>query len=316
MIELEQLNKQFVLKRITQEEIFERYLKLPVSYKRTYRNPLRIDKDGSCKFFKSKAGILYFKDWSWRSFDCFSFVAQYYLIEFKQAIYKICNDFNLADITIQTKQLAEITHVVKPVVFSFDIKKFDKFTLQYWKQYLNWITEKDLNQYGIYVLYRYYKDGELKYTNYNEQRYLYILGEFKYQMYAPNSKEFKFLTTGTKVIGLKSIDYSQKYVVITKSVKDWFLSRLMGINSIGVLSEGAILDVDVIISINKFEIAFTLFDNDWAGRKASTRFKKDYNTIPLIFPADLEKDLSDNLKKYGEHSIGELINEVKDYYNL
>ena len=319
MISLEPINRKYVLDRITQEAIFEKYMNVSIDYKKTYKNPLRDDKDGSCKFYISESKILYLKDWSWRSFDCFSFVEHYYYIEFKMAIYKICYDFNLTEINklpVASEGIKNLSSIVKPVVFSFDIKDFDKNTLSFWKKYISWITPEILNKYGVFVLYKYYKDGELKFTNNKEQRYVYILGEFKYQMYSPHEKQFKFLTTGTRVVGLKSIDYSKEYILIIKSIKDWVLSRLLGLNTIGLISEGASLTSEALDVIDKFPYCLTLFDRDRAGKKASIKFKKEYSTIPLLFPEDLEKDLSDNLEEYGENDIWELIVETADRMNL
>jgi hypothetical protein len=83
--------------------------------------------------------------------------------------------------------------------------------------------------------------------------------------------------------------------------------RLLNINCIGVLSETIRLDADAISCIEKFKFQFTLFDNDTAGKKASITYKKDYNTIPLLFPKGEPKDFSDNLLKYGERDVNDMM---------
>jgi hypothetical protein len=59
--------------------------------------------------------------------------------------------------------------------------------------------------------------------------------------------------------------------------------------------------------LKKFKFQFTLFDNDTAGKKASITYKKDYNTIPLLFPKGEPKDFSDNLLKYGERDVNDMM---------
>jgi hypothetical protein len=313
--EEEELNKAFVLKRITEEQIFCYYFPLDaINYKRFYKNPLREDNDAGCKFYIHKtSGILYFKDFAWRSFDAFSFVQVKYFLNFNEAIFKIIQDFKLCDVSFNlTKEV--ITKLKKPAVtpkkvFSFDIKSWNTPLIEYWRKYISWITVEDLTRYNIFPLYKYYVDKECKYTNYKDIAFLYRLDKHIFQLYAPNKlfESIKFLTTSNKIFGIKSVDYNKEYIVIAKSYKDFFLMRLLNINCIGVLSETIRLDADAINCIEKFKFQFTLFDNDTAGKKASITYKKDYNTIPLLFPKGEPKDFSDNLLKYGERDVNDMI---------
>lgn len=322
MIEIEEINKEYVLKRLDQLTIFQYYFESKINYKTSYRNPLREDPEAGCKFYINKnSGILYFKDFAWRSFDCFSYIQVKYFLSFQEAIIRIVNDFNLDGNGYANKKEVDTIINRKPApkkVFSFDIKGWTPELLQYWKNHISWLKKEDLQNYNIFPFYKYYIDGECKYTSYKDIAFLYRLDKHMFQLYAPNKlfDAIKFLTTGTKVFGVKSVDYSKEYIVIAKSYKDFFLMRMLGINCIGVLSETCRLDLDSEFIIQKFKYVFTLFDNDIAGKKASIFYRDSYNTTPLLYKKGEPKDFSDNLLKYGENDVYEEVTGVASDFGI
>jgi len=311
MIEIEDINKDFVLRRLDQLTIFEYYFEKKIDFKLQYRNPLRDDDDAGCKFYINKnSGILYFKDFAWRSFDCFSYIQVKYFLSFQEAIIRIVNDFNLTGKGYENKK--GIDTIVKKAptpkkVISFDIKPWTPQLVQYWKNHISWLKKEDMENYNIFPFYRYYIDGECKYTSYKDIAFLYRLDKHIFQLYAPNKlfDVLKFLTTSTKVFGVNSVDYSKRYIIVAKSYKDFFLMRMLGINCIGVLSETCRLDLNAEFILEKFEFTFTLFDNDIPGKKASIFYRDTYKTIPLLYKKGEPKDFSDNLIKYGENDVYE-----------
>lgn len=323
MVEIEEINKDFVLKRLDQRTIFEYYFEKKIDEKFKYKNPLRDDDKPDCRFYENKnSGILYFKDFAWRSFDCFSYVETKYFITFQEAIIRIVNDFNLTGKGYLNLPKNIDSIVKKPPapkkVISFDAKGWTPELLQYWKNHISWLTKQDMEKYNILPFYRYYIDGECKYTNYKDIAFIYRLDRHIFQLYAPNKifNRLKFLTTGSKVFGVNSIDYSKDYIVIAKSYKDFFLMRMLQINCIGILSESARLDTEIQSIIEKFKYAFTLFDNDIAGKKASIYYRDNYSTIPLLYKKGEPKDFSDNLIKYGENDVFEEATNVASDFDI
>lgn len=324
MIVVESINKEFVLKRISEEDVFCRYMGIDnVDEKKSYKNDkLRTDKhNGSCRFYRNKnSGILYFNDFAWRSFDCFAYVQVMYGLEFQEAVYKIAVDFNLIDndkYKDTIKKYREIKDV--PRVYSFEYKPWNTHLINYWRKYISWITIDDLNRYNIRPLLSYSIDGNILYTvKYNEIAFVYQLDKYIFQVYAPFKlqNQLKFLTTANKILGLKTLDPDADYVVIIKSAKDFTLSRLLGLNSVGILAETMRLTLDAEIAIQNYKYKFTLFDPDWAGKRASIYYKQNYGTIPLLFGDGYEKDLSDNLEKYGEKEVWEVIQDVAERFAI
>lgn len=327
MIVIEEINKEFVLKRITEEQIFCYYMGIShIDYKKFYKNDkLRTDNDSGCKFYVNKnSKILYFKDFAWRSFDCFDYVGTLYNITGKKAfnkiILQIAKDFNLIDSSLPSNTI-QIFKQKPPErkIYDFEYKNWNTRLVNYWKKYISWITIQDLNNYNIRPLFSYSIDKEVKYkVPDSEIAFIYQLDKHAFQVYAPFKlkNELKFLTTETKILGLKSIDYSKKYILITKSYKDFVLARLLGVNCIGILAETIRLTIDAQLEIDKFDYAFTLFDNDLAGKKASIYYRDTYKTTPLLFPKIEPKDFSDNLEKYGENDMYELMTDIASRFSL
>jgi hypothetical protein len=59
---MKKLTKENILDLISEEQIFERYFGQKVDRRKKYVSPFREDKNPDCTFYRSKSGILYFKD--------------------------------------------------------------------------------------------------------------------------------------------------------------------------------------------------------------------------------------------------------------
>lgn len=322
--DFEEINKDFILARLTEEQIFEKYLEIDgLNTKKHYTNILREDKDKGCTFYVGESGRLYFRDWAWRDFDCFAVVMQKYLIGFQQSILKIAVDFNLLEGESKEINTETYKHLrdAKRKVISFDIKSWDKVGLAFWRKHISWLEPEHLEKYGIFMLYKLYIDNSIKYTNKNEAVFLYYMDKNRQQLYAPYKifkNTTKFITTGTKTWGTPSFNINLGYAVITKSIKCSFLARMIGLNNMGILGETMLLDEEAVNKLEYIEegYRFTLFDPDWAGMRAAIRYKNLYKTTPLFFPKDMKKDLSDNLEYYKEHFIMDYITDVANRFGI
>lgn len=328
MERLEYINKDFLLLRITPEQIFCYYFGiLEINLDNFYLNPLRDDNNPDCKFYINKdSSILYFNDFAWKHFDCFGFVQEQYGLKFNEAVYKIALDFELVDNENfsailghkKAKHLKNINPVEKKS-FKITKRKHNYRNLNYWRNFLSYITIQDLIDYNIYPLHTLYMNDRPIYSTSYKNSFVYLLGGRHFQCYGGEGnllRENKFFNTINKVVGLKILNNTKEYVVITKSYKDWFLMKLMGLNAITIMSETQRLSETNLSSLDGFKHIFTLFDNDIAGKKATIRYKKEYGTIPLLFPKDMKKDYSDNLLKFGDRNLWEYVQEVQEYYNI
>ena len=69
----ENLSKEFLLSKVTEEDIFMKYLNIYPNLNDYFRNPLRTDAHPDCKFYRDSRGTLKFKDFAYgMNIDCFN----------------------------------------------------------------------------------------------------------------------------------------------------------------------------------------------------------------------------------------------------
>ncbi len=334
--QLDTIDKEFIFKFLTQESIFERYLKLPVDEDEFYINPLRNDKYPDCKYFYQSNGRLWFVDFAGISYDCFNVVQTIFRCNYWTACRIIAKDFGLLDSDTSYNKItlnkSEIKREKIPVTIRVKQKRYwTKEALAFWEQFgLNLTRDELINElhvHGIYSLdagWLEYPDGTLKQVyDYNKYKpaYFYQLDEgYNYQLYFPyNSKDsVRFMQNRNDLLHYyKQLPERGKYVVITKSRKDAFFLKQFGVIAIAVLSERGKISKDIMINLQlRFTYVFTLFDSDWTGKRASVRMKQTYQTIPLLFSGNMKKDFSDNLREEGIEYMSELIEEIKQKFEI
>lgn len=323
-MEIHHVTKEFIFEHLTEEDIFMRYFPLShIKEGERHCNPLREDFNPDCKFYRNeRSNILYFNDFAWRSFDCISFVQNMYQLSYYQTLEHIAKTFNLTSsevLTIHKKTIA-----IKPKkVLDLKIaeKEFTHAELKFWKQYDDTVTPEILKEYHIHSLRSAWLDGKqiYDYSNYDLAFYYHLTNGYNYQLYNPNKffNTTKFIQTkNTYKIGYHTQNKKANYVLIIKSYKCYFVSRRLGINSIGQLTETMLFDKAFMKELQaNYEHIFTLFDNDKTGKMASINYKNRYNTIPLLFPPHMEKDLSDNVKE-NKVDVFFLMQELVETYDL
>src|SRR5690606_32710840 len=115
------IDKDFILSRVTQEEIFERYLGVQVRFGTFFKSPLRDDRKPTCTFMYTRNGRVWMTDWSGHfSGDCFNLVQFMYGCGFKEACEKIASDFNLTSKSPKVYQ--RVTPLMPQVRDSADIR--------------------------------------------------------------------------------------------------------------------------------------------------------------------------------------------------
>lgn len=318
-----EINKEFILSKLRQEDILKYYLGFEsIEFNRLYGNPLRQDDSPtSCSFFYDFKGILRFNDFAWRKFDCFDVVMYKYKLTFSQAIIKIGIDFKLFGknplSSLKANEYISHTYSIESN-FTVKVRDYNTRHLRFWQSFIPTLTKDDLLRANIYCLDTLWINNQIAYdVKYSEIAFVYHLKKGNnYQIYLPQTKlKNKFITSTTNVlVGKQFLNKKANYVVITKSYKDWFLLYKSGVNSVAILSE-TIINIRFEV-FDDFDYVFTLFDNDWKGRHSTYLWHKKYNTIPLLFPKDEPKDYSDNIVKYGIDDMFEQISYYKSYFNL
>jgi hypothetical protein len=115
----------------------------------------------------------------------------------------------------------------------------------------------------------------------------------------------------------KHIDYSQSYLIITKSYKDARILKNLKYNVIAVQSESTYLPDNYIKYLEKkFDKLFVLFDNDEEGINYIMKHQDRYNNltntlkfIPVWYDTTLPKDTGDVYSEYGKEKV---IKELKN----
>lgn len=309
-----ELTKTTILERITQEQIMERYLEVPVDTETFYQNPLRPDRRPGCRYYYNNQGKLYFHDWGKFHWDCFAVVQYRYGLSFIEALKKISHDFSLRDI--------EATHFEKyqaPVKVREEVKvcvrNWEKVDLDFWKK--GNIDVDTLKAYDIYPLKAFWINNEYYKCWKNDPTYCYYFGQGLYKLYFPARKEMRFWqninqTTDDLTQGWNKLPTNGDLLFITKSYKDVVSMSTFGLVADAVLSETHLISSARMANYkNRFKTIYTLFDADQAGRRLAIKFLNVHGVPPLFFPKGWGKDFYDNVKIFGEIEMIKLIDQWK-----
>lgn len=325
---LNEITKDEILKHITQEDIFQRYLGIVPTY-RPIKSPLRQDKHADCGFYVNSANVIkYYDKAKFINDDCFGIVKLIYNIDFNQALLLIANDFGLlASINASVPYREHITkeQILQPRVTKIEIqtRPFTKEDLDYWIQFN--ITEELLKKEKVFAV----KTAWVNDTISSRVIYNYIKGDICFAYTFPENKTIKlYLPQRRKtekrffaetdlfpLSGYKKLSTTGDYVIITKSKKDELCIKSFDIKNVcSTQNEGGIINRDIITDLyNRFDNIFVLFDYDKTGIKCTKLNKIQYPFIRPLFIRDKSKDISGYCKKYGINKTEEIINKFKEY---
>jgi hypothetical protein len=325
------ISKETILNIVSEQQIFDFYLKeygIKVEFNVQFRNPLRADNIAGCTFgFSTKSNKLILMDWAYESYSCFDIVMIKYKINYGQAIQKINRDINKileeTNVCFEVRKEREVSKKIITKVKEIKIKRklYSKRELDFWAINGLTITPNLLQKNKIFSVES-YKIGD-SFFKCDTITFAYHWFENNCQLYMPyndGKKRPKFLISPNLLIGDEEfLPQFGSHLVITKSKKDSFYLRLLGINSIFIVNEKIKIDeFTYAIYKAKFKNIFTLFDNDKTGLNLSIHYRKIYkDIIPLYFNKKThKKDFTDNLKYFGLEEIQNLIDIVKTKYNI
>lgn len=321
------LSKEFILKHLSQEEIYEKYLGVSVVYDKKICSPLREDKNPTCGF-KYVGNILYFRDFSGAFFgNCFDLVMHMHHCDFTGAMYTIAKDFGLITEEQQVKHI-DFNAEFKPKIYipplkarallNFVPRGYTKDDAEYWKRFE--ITRDTLDKFKVYPLQYLYKDSMLIYEyQVYDPAYLYWFKKDHYKIYFPYRSDSRFLGNTNVVQGLEQLPEEGTFLVVTKSQKDIMVLYEQSLPAVAWQGEGMIPPSDEIDSLRKrFPIIVSLYDFDLTGVRTANLLRKKDKVFPLFLTNGLlgssnwgVKDTAEFVEKYGKTKLTELINLVK-----
>ena len=306
LIEKPKLNKDLILSKLSEEQIFSFYIGSEIRSKKLFRSKLRNDKNPTCSMYRNKFGTLIYKDFATgQHLNCFAYVMEMFKCDYYTAIKIIANDFNIIHDSSIIKNKGKI------------ISKDFRIEEKWWAKY--GITPEILKRYDVYSCKHVFLNGQLIAKS---QQHCPIFGYYgkKYQgnelwkIYFPKRKEYRFIGNypSKKMQGYEQLPKTGKVCVITKSQKDCMSLYSLGIPACAPNSETVIPNEAIINDLkSRFKYIICLWDNDYTGISFLNKFKHKYpDLIYTWIPRSLKvKDISDYYKEYGKKETIKLIKE-------
>lgn len=326
------IDKEYILSRITQEDIFEKYFGIEVQTKRHFRSPLRKDMHPTCSFSYYN-GTLYFRDWSEpQPIDCWNLVMRIYSLDFYGALDKIAADFDLIDKDVDKdlqykykKRKNQKKSKSKKTKIQVASQSFTDIDKKYLKQYN--INGKICNRYGCYSISKVWLNNKSIY-NYraSDPAIGYYFGSTDetqlWKIYFYTRDTYRFVCNTNRLNGYQQIPPVGDILIITKSMKDVMSLASFDINAIAPQNETQLIDEQKMKRLKqRFNSIYSLYDFDYTGITMAHRFRSVYGVPPLFFTNGRfgtkdygVKDFSDYVAKYGVEQTKNLINKVKNSY--
>lgn len=317
---LPKLTKDYILQRISQEDIFASYLdidKATIDWclqgrSNLIKSTLRKDREPTCGFARVGIDRIRFKDFSgffWG--DCFDLVGHLNnwdtnsSVGFALILDHIAQTFKLHKYangliapakylntspnidTIVPKQFTEIT---------IETRDWNEIDAEFWTRIH--LTKSDLQAGRVYAVDTVEIRGTTYYNYYErpdyDVAYAYYFGvdaesgKAITKVYFPKRKERRFLMNKPVLEGLADVQ-AARIGVITKSYKDVLAFRkltrgVFDVDVIGIPSEHYLITKEEYHKLKRetFDIVVTLLDFDRAGRNTAWKYRTVYN-IPFLF---------------------------------
>lgn len=294
------LTKEFILQRVSEEEVFEKYGVKVVEG--MFRSPLRIDRRPTCRFYRSRSGKLILHDFAgYFHGDCFDLVQKMKSCNYPQSLMDIAKSFKIIEgaprnpisssVVIGPKSMCEIRIVSMP---------WDEQHLSWWEEY--GVDIGMLEMFNVVPARQVWLNGSLYYnrdfTKQTEVVFAYRFGGFDYKIYFPQRTEKRFLHNNPDILqGWNQLGAKGDFVVITKAMKDVICLRMFDIPAIAPMAETSVVS-DSVLEILKesYKNVFALYDRDRVGKIALINLRKR-GVTPLLMPKNTTKDFADLCKK-------------------
>ncbi len=321
------ISKDFILARISESDIFLKYLGIEPVDRGSFTNPLRsTDDTPGCNFYINPQGRWKFSDraggYDW---DCFNVVEHSYGLTFKEALIRIAVDFNVIQGNASTIYITNKERVKrKPLELRIKRRNWTKRDYKLW-QYL---TPERLEFFQVSpILQAWISDeaGLLKMAYGHKDTdpgFAYHFGGYDYKLYFPLRSKGKHLHVRSDIVqGYQQLPETGDNLLYTKSYKDVMyidlFSQEFDLYSVAPMSETVVVHPDIFTDLyNRFDNQGTLFDFDRAGIRLMQKYKEGYGLQPYMFGMEFRtalfgkqplKDFSDHVKIRGIDETRRLI---------
>lgn len=322
----ELLSKEYILKKVSEYEIFRRVLGVDFKINESFCNPLRAESNESAivrEFSNEGMGRwgkkLVLKDYGDSSYngDCFDLVQKENGCNFYEALELIEKQFDLKSGRIIISKKPEIVDSTPPQ-FQVITRSPTQEELKWWETYHQGL--QDLKSENIYFPKEIWRNK--KKIPITILTYCYFYPELQaWKLYRPHGRLGKKIYYQDRkwdsgipnnLMENKGNIVNQKKAFIATSKKDkMVLRQALQINNIAnIQSENleAINDVDMLSIKETTEEQFICGDRDEAGKKFSWLLTKEFGFKHVNPPDDMPKDFADwgrdyNLPPIKEHFI-------------
>lgn len=341
---LPSLTKDFILSKVSQEQIFEKYLGIPVSTTMvTCPSVIRAkDEHPTFNFKYSDNGKLRARDWAgWFWGDCFDAVAYLLHVDSKSkrgfgvVLDQIARDFRLhkyAESSIQSGSTFDVrdvnTKIKRKTSITFQTRVWNKQDADFWKA--GNLNSESLREGRVFACEYIWINNNLIYNFIpKDPAYAYYFTEHDIKIYFPLRKEYRFIGNTNYLPGIDLL-IPDEIGIITKSYKDVLSMRTFNLQAISVPSESTPITKEQWFKLKwKCSHWFSLMDYDRQGITMAIKLRNLYGIHPLFFSkADKYPKLASNYKSFlnvkdfydfvkfnGKDSTNQLIEQVRNYFS-
>ena len=308
------LTKEFILNRVSEEDIFRYYILSFKDFNRAFCSELREDKKPSCSI-SYRNNKSFYKDFSTGdSYDCFSYVMAKYNCNFIECIKIIANDFNISKINIDRPPevifgIHKPVYVEKQVKIEIKSRPFNKQDYEYWNSF--GCNNQWLHQGIIKPITHYWINGNRFHIQ--NVGYSYKANPYTFKIYQPFNDDFKWCgNVKNYCFGYNELPQTGDMLFITSSYKDVGCLTSLGYNAIETGSESTgISQLTLDFLRERFKQVIIYFNNDLAGIELAKKRSLEWDMQYIHNPLDIvEKDPSDYFKVHGGDKLNQLIKEL------
>lgn len=296
------VNRDWILERVSQEEIMVRYTGVGIKINHKFTSPFREDNSPSCVYYYNKQGKLQFRDFGkGRPMDCFEVACVVRRCTFSEVLKHICDDFNLIHVPrtpkvdesleLEKKIANEPTEINITPLTDNGMWALSKSGELFWRRY--GISNATLKKYKVYQLESAWCNDKYVYRSSAEHpAFAYWFGDKYFKLYFPFKDNVRFICNTDHIQGAQQLPATGDNLIITKSLKDVMVLSEYGIPAIAPQSEvHPIMEAIMYEMKQRFKNITLVYDFDYTGVKNTNKLRKQYD-LNYAF-VDGAKDISD-----------------------
>lgn len=325
-VHTEPINAAFVLKRVSDAQIFWHYYG-EFDLGKVYSSIFRKDRKPSVGFFIGKSGEIVYNDFSTgENLNCFAFVAKLFNVSYGDAIRRVAADFGLIDGRSATVDFSRLRaadsldrEAKRETIIQITPGKWNESNLLFWREFE--ITKDELVANDVYPVKSLFIN-KAKITNpkkYNRYAYLQRDKEGKeyLKIYSPQDSRMKWVSNIPLNLpfGIDTLPKKSDTLIVTKSQKDRIVLKKIFSDVVATQneSESSVPDWFVEQSANDYKTRIIFWDNDPTGVENCKKFNEKgfgYFNIPRSYYERWKiKDASDFVAFYGVDALVDLLKE-------